>query len=169
MTAISALQFAVPAAHEVLARMRPLLTKRCTVLDPPHISFGYPWLPAAAARDAIASVEAALSEVPPVPLRLVGPRRFATDHRGRVVLYLAPDPPDDVLAVGDVISTIAGLPRAFTPHCSLVRLAADVDPAPFEAVAAASLPLQTVLHTIELHVRDRSQWGHQHTIELTGQ
>lgn len=167
MAGLSALQFAVPAADAVLDRLRPLLTSGCTALDPAHISFGYPWLAPEVARAAIADVAAALRDVQPVTVDLTGPYRFPPDSRGRVVLWLAPAPVGGIHAIADTIASVAGLPRDFLPHCSLVRLSKDVDPAPFEALAAGALPLRTTLDTIHLHIQQSGRWHRERIVTLT--
>ena len=167
MAELSTLQLAVPAADIVIERVRPLLPYGSTVLDPAHISFGYPWLEPDAARGVVDEVQEALADCSPVTVDLHGPRRFPPDHRGRTVLWLEPRPAEPIREISRVITRVSGRPRDFRPHCSIVRLGEGVDPTPFEQVIDDALPLHATLDTIELHIRQLGQWRPERSITLT--
>ena len=83
MARASALQLAVPAVDPLLDDVRPLLPDGATVLDPAHISFGYPWLEPATALAVIDDVGEVLARQRPFDVTLLGPRRFGPDRGGR--------------------------------------------------------------------------------------
>ena len=89
MPGVTVLQLMVPAVDPELDDLRPDLPAGSAVMDPAHISFGYPWLDPDAGRAALDDVEAALAREGPFDVELAGPRRFPPDRDGRVMLYLA--------------------------------------------------------------------------------
>jgi 2'-5' RNA ligase len=166
---LTALQLAVPAADPMLDRLRGGLPPGSTVLDPAHISLGYPWLAPEVADEVIDDVAAALADMPPVTVTLHGPRRFGPDRRGRTVIYLDPRPGDDVVAVAAAVGRASGRPPAqFVPHCSVLRLGPQVDPQPWEREVGADVPLEATLDTVHFHVRDRRGWRRERTLPLGG-
>lgn len=167
MARVSALQLAVPAVDPLLDDLRPLLPDGATVLDPAHISFGYPWLAPATALAVIDDVGEVLARQRPFDVTLLGPRRFDPDRRGRVTLWLEPQPTATLLALGRIVGDAAGHPLdEYTPHCSLLRLPAGADPEPFHQLVAPRLPIVTRLERVELHVRDGGGWRHERTLPL---
>lgn len=167
MARMSALQLAVPAVDPLFDDLRPLLPRNATVLDPAHISFGYPWLSPEAALSVIDNVADALAQHPPFDVTLLGPRRFPPDRTGRVTLWLDPQPHAALLALGRVIGDAAGHPvDGFTPHCGLVRLPAGVDPDPLDRLVAPWLPIVTRLEHVELRVQASGGWRHERTLAL---
>lgn len=169
MARVSALQLAVPAAEPLLDELRSLLPDGASVLDPAHISFGYPWLAPEAALAVIDDVAAVIASHPPIDVTLLGPRRFAPDRAGRVTVWLDPRPTAPLVALGHAVAAIAGLPAdGFTPHCSLVRLPAGADPVPIEDAVAPHLPLITRLDRVDLHVQASGGWRHARSMSLGG-
>lgn len=164
---ISALQLAVPAVDTILEELRPLLPSGTAVLDPAHISFGYPWIPPTTARAVIDDVADALAREAPFDVELTGPRRFPTDTKGRITVWLDPQPRSVLRALNRTISDASGHDVAdLTPHCSLVRVGRTVDPSPFEAVVRARLPLTTRLDRVDFHVREGNRWRVERTMPL---
>lgn len=156
---LTTLQIAVPAADPLLGHLRDRLGDDATVLSPGHVSFGYPWLPPPEAAVAVDAVAAALREVQPPWVTLVGPRWFPPDHRGRTTAHLVPEPVDAVLHLAGVVAdTSDHHPVDLRPHCSLVRVPAGRDPATVEAVAEPWLPIATTLAHVELRVRHGGRW-----------
>lgn len=169
MARVSALQLAVPAVDPLLDDLRPLLPDGATVLDPAHISFGYPWLEPEAALAVIGEVATALASKAPLDVTLRGPRRFAPDRAGRLTMWLEPQPTAPLVALGRAVEAVAGRPSdGFTPHCSLVRLPAGADPAPIDRIIAPRLPIATRLDRVELHVQASGGWRRARTIQLGG-
>lgn len=163
----SALQVAVPAVDPLLEQLRPTLPAGATVLEPAHISFGYPWLDPPAARDVLDDVAAVLAEQAPFAVELTGPHRFAPDHDGRVVVWLEPQPAAAVRALGWLIADASGHDTdGFMPHCSLVRLPEGVDPAPLEQLVTPNLPLPARLDHVEFRVEHNGTWTLERTIPL---
>ena len=105
---LTTLQLAVPAVDPLLRRVAAVVGARASVLDPGHVSFGYPWLPPAAALAVVDDLAAALAEVPPLTLRLVGPARFPPDGRGRTTLHLEPSPATPVHELAARITDVSG-------------------------------------------------------------
>jgi 2'-5' RNA ligase len=166
---LSALQLMVPAADPLLADLRPRLPAGATVLDPGHISFGYPWLQPDVAGSVIDDVAEALAAAQPADVVLHGPQRFPADTRGRITVHLVPEPRAALEALAAIIADASGHDiDSFTPHCSLVRLAAGVDPSPLEALVRPRLPVQTRLDTVALQVRTDAGWTTERTVRLGG-
>lgn len=167
MARVSALQLVVPAVDPLLDDLRPLLPDGATVLDPAHISFGYPWLEPKAALAVIDDVADALARRQALDITLLGPRRFAPDGRGRMTVWLDPRPATALHALARVVGEASGHPiDDFTPHCSLLRVPAHVDPGPFDRLVALHLPIVTRLDRVELHVQASGGWQHARTLRL---
>lgn len=171
MARMSALQLAVPGLEVLLDRLRPALPDGATVLNPPHVSLGYPWLPANAAVVVVDEVAARVAHLGPIEVLFTGPHRFPPDRRGRTTVVLRPVPEDPIRALVAAVADIAGSdPTGFTPHCSLFRIPAGVDPTPMEALVAPDLPLAARLDHLDLRVQgpggNGSGWRHHRTLQL---
>ena len=124
------------------------------LLEPPHVSLGYPWLPADDAEAQQDRVRAAAAAVPAFEALLVGPHRFAPDARGRVLVHarLADDAPVRALAR----ALVADLRDV---HLSVARVTTDGDVAAVEAAVAPLLPLAVRVEVLELTVRRAGRWS----------
>jgi 2'-5' RNA ligase superfamily len=163
---LSALQLMVPAVDPVLDDLRPRLPAGTALMDPGHISFGYPWLDPDAGRAVLDDVEAALAREGPFDVELSGPRRFPADTGGRVTVYLAPQPEATIQALNWIIADASGHDIDFTPHCGLVRLPPDVDPGPFERLVHPHLPLIARLEQVQFHVQESDGWHVERSMSL---
>ncbi len=167
MAGLTALQLAVPAVDPLLKDLRSSLPAGSTVFDPAHISFGYPWMEPSAGRAAIEDVARALAREAPFDVELAGPRRFPPDGNGRVTVWLEPYPAAAIHALNWVIADASGHDvDDFTPHCSLVRLARDVDPEPVERSVRPHLPLRARLDRVEFHVQASNGWTLERSMPL---
>jgi hypothetical protein len=158
MADLSALQLMVAAVDPLLDELRPRLPDGSTVMDPGHISFGYPWLDPERGRAVLDDVAEALAREGPFDVELAGPRRFAPDAQGRVTVYAAPLPEAAIQALSWIIADASGHEISFTPHCSLVRLPPDVDPGPLERLLHTRLPLLARLDHVLFHVQGPNGW-----------
>lgn len=164
---LTALQLAVPAVDPILDALRPQLPAGATVLDPAHISFGYPWLPPDAARAIADDIADIVASQPSFEVELFGPRRFDPDARGRVTVWLEPHPRAQIDALQDTIAAVSGHhPTAFTPHCSVFRVRHAIDAGPLEAVARVFVPIRVRLDVVELHVQQRGGWRRERRMPL---
>ena len=162
----TALQLMVPAIDPLLEALRPQLPEGTAVLDPGHISFGYPWLDPDAGRAVLDDVAAALAREGPFDIELDGPRRFSPDARDRVTVYLEPAPAAAVRALSWVIADASGRDIDFTPHCSLVRLPPGLDPGPFERLVRPHVPLTARLDRVEFSVQTDAGWTTERVMPL---
>lgn len=133
------------------------------LLEPPHVSLGYPWLPADEALARVEDVRAAAGRVPAFGAGLTGPHTFAPDGRGRVLVHarLADDAPVRVLAglLGADLREV---------HLSLARVLPGGDlPAVLEALAPL-LPRLVAVRVLELTVRRAGVWSTGTTAGLGG-
>lgn len=148
---VAALQLLVPGAQPLLDAARGL--PGAALLPPPHISLGYPWLPAEEALARLADVRVAAAAVPAFHAELPELRRFAPDARGRVLLHVAPV---DETSVRLLAAALGGDLRDV--HLSVARVTADGD---VDAVAAAVeplLPITARVAELELTVRLAGVW-----------
>lgn len=166
MAGLSTLQLMVPAVDALLDDMRAQLPVGSAVMDPGHISFGYPWMDPDGGRAVLDDVEAALAREGPFDVELSGPRRFPADQRGRVTLYLAPQPEAAIQALSWIIADASGQDIDFVPHCSLVRLPPDVDPAPLERLVHRHMPVIARLERVEFHVEGSGGWTTERSMPL---
>ena len=124
------------------------------LLEPAHVSLGYPWLPADDALARLDDVRAAAAQVPAFGAELTGPHRFAPDARGRVLVHarLADDAP---------VRLLAGLLRADLrdAHLSIARVLPAGDPDEVVAAVAALLPLTVPVTGLELTVQRDRVWS----------
>lgn len=149
---VSALQLLAPAAEVLLdaVRGRPGVG----LLEPAHVSLGYPWLPALDALEAVPLVQAAARAAAPMHAVLERLEAFPADPRGRVLLHAAPVPAGPVRALAAALSV-----GPFTPHLSIARVTADGDAGAVAAQLAPLLPLPVELATLELTVRIDGRWS----------
>ena len=166
MAGLSALQLMVPAVDPLLDDLRSQLPEGSAVMDPGHISFGYPWLDPDTGRAVLDDVEAALAREGPFDVELSGPRRFLADAGGRVTVYLAPQPEAAIQALSWIIADASGHDIEFAPHCGLVRLPPDVDPGPFERLVRPHLPLIARLDQVQFHVQGSDGWRVERSMPL---
>ncbi len=147
--ALSALFLVVPEAEVLLDAVRGM--PGVALLEPAHISLGYPWLPDAESR--IEQVHAAAASVAARPVRLTGPACFRQDVRRRTVVHALLS--DDSVPVA--LAERLGAPLR-QPHLSIarVRQGGDVD-AVVDAVRPL-LPLVVGLDVLELTVRRDVGW-----------
>ncbi len=124
------------------------------LLEPAHVSLGYPWLAAEAALAAVDRVHRAAAAVPAFEALLTGPHRFAPDPRGRVLVHarLRDEQPVRALAaaVGADLRDV---------HLSVARVLPAGDVAAVEAAVAPLLPLAVRVETLELTVRRAGAWS----------
>lgn len=163
---LTTLQLAVPDVDPLLARLGRALPD-ATVLDPGHVSFGYPWLAPYEAADRIDAVTAALARRAPVTVDLVGPHHFAPDRRGRVTIHLRPRPAAPLHELAAVVEQAAEhAVDDFTPHCSLVRVADGRRADEARRLVTPWSPTTVTLCSVQLHVRHRGRWSVARRIEL---
>jgi hypothetical protein len=161
----SALYLLVPAAEELLDAVRGL--PGVALLEPAHISLGYPWLTAEQARERLDEVRAVAAARPPIEAVLSGPQRFTADVRGRLVVHLVPA---DDTPFRELSAALGG--RLDTPHLSVARVRLAAGPGGVERVEAALrvlLPLRTSIDELEVTVRTGpSTWESALVARLTG-
>ena len=149
MADVAALQLLVPGAEPLLDAVRGL--PGVGLLEPAHVSLGYPWRPAGEANPAV--VAAAAAAVPPFALRLVRLGRFGPDARGRVLLHAVPEDDGPVRALarlvgGDLRDT----------HLSVARVLAGTDVDDVAARVEHLLPLTCPVEVLELTVQEQGAW-----------
>lgn len=149
MPDVAALQLLVPAAEPLLDAVRDL--PHVGLLEPAHVSLGYPWRPAAQADPDV--VRRAAARVPAFDLVLGRVRAFAADPRGRVLVHAVPE--DDA-----PFRRLAALVEADLRdvHLSVARVlpAGDVDAV--LARVAPLLPLTCRVAVLELTVQRDGAW-----------
>lgn len=148
---ISALQLLVPAAEVLIDAVRG--EPAVGLLEPAHVSLGYPWLPAADALAAVPRLAAAAASTAAMDGLLRRLDAFPADPRGRVLLHAAPVPAGPVRALAEALG--AG---PITPHLSIARVLADGDVDAVRARVEPLLPLPVRLETLELTVRVDGRW-----------
>jgi hypothetical protein len=142
----SALYLLVPSAEVLLSAVRDL--PGVSLLEPAHVSLGYPWVSAAAVALRLDEVRAVAAATPPIPVVLDGPHRFDVDVRGRQVVHLRPDSDEPFLSLAAAL----GAPLR-TPHLSVARVLASGSVASVEDVLRPLLPLRTTITQLEVTVR----------------
>lgn len=150
---VAALQLLVPGAEVLLDAVRGL--PGVGLLEPAHVSLGYPWRPAADVDEEL--LVAAAAQVPPFAVRFPVATSFSPDGRGRVLVHVAPE--EDA-----PFRRLAGLVGADLrqPHLSVARVASGPDRQ--ERVddvlsrVAALLPLSARVDLLELTVQRAGQW-----------
>ncbi|MGZ6791413.1 MAG: 2'-5' RNA ligase family protein [Mycobacteriales bacterium] len=150
MSGLSALYLPVPGAEVLLDAVRGIEGVR--LLEPAHVSLGYPWVADAAER--LDEVKAAAAAVQPAEVELVGPELFTQDARRRVVVHALLS--DD--AVPRELADRLDAPLR-TAHLSVARLRHHTDPAPVLEAVSALLPLAVRLEELELTARGPHGWA----------
>lgn len=149
---IGSLQLLLPAAGVLLDAVRAL--PGVSLLEPPHVSLGYPWLPAEEALAAADRVREAAAAVPGFAAVLTGPHRFAADTRRRTVVHARLEDDAPVRALASALG--ADLRDV---HLSIARVLPDGDPDAVAAAVAALLPLRVPVEGLELTVRQEGRWS----------
>lgn len=148
----SALYLPVPDAEPLLDAVRDL--PGVALLEPAHVSLGYPWVTAEQARARLDEVREVAARTAAWDVVLAGPHRFDTDVRGRTVVHLVPEDDAPFLALAKALG--AGLR---TPHLSVARVLAAGSPQEVEGRLAGLLPLRTSLRELEVTVRSGRTWS----------
>lgn len=156
----SALYLLVPDAEALLDAVGGL--PGVGLLEPAHISLGYPWLTAEEALDRLEDVRAAAAGASAWEVVLSGPHRFDTDVRGRTVVHLRPDDDAPFLALA---ACLGGTLR--TPHLSVARVLSTGSVADVEDRLADLLPLRTRISALEVTVRSGRTWSTALTASLS--
>ena len=92
----------------------------------PHINLIYGFVPEALFPQAAALIEPLLRGHPPIHLRFAELRRF--DHRGSTTVWLAPEPPDALVALQRRLAALfpgcveQAVRAGFTPHLTVAKL-----------------------------------------------
>lgn len=146
---LSALFLVVADAEPLLDAVRGL--PGVDLLEPAHISLGYPWL--ADAADRVEQVVAAAASVRAGAVDLIGPELFVQDVRRRTVVHATLS--DD--AVPRALADLLEAPLR-TAHLSIARVRQAGDPAHVAAVVAPHLPLRVRLTELALTVREPNGW-----------
>lgn len=159
MPDVAALQLLVPGAEPLLSAVRG--RPGVGLLEPAHMSLGYPWR--AASEVDVAVVHVAAAQVPPFRVRFGELRRFAPDKRGRTLLHVVPDDlgPLRVLA-GAVGADLR------TPHLSVARVLPGTDVDALAALVAPLLPLVAAVEELELTVQAGGVWQEGERFRLGG-
>ncbi len=149
MVDLAALQLLVPGAAPLLDAVRG--QPGVGLLEPAHVSLGYPWR---AAKDADAgAVARAAALVPPFVLRFDRLSRFAPDSRGRVVLHVVPD--DDRLVRILAAAVDADLRST---HLSVARVLSGTDVEQVAGRVEHLFPLVCRVGVLELTVQQGGVW-----------
>lgn len=157
----SALYLRVPDAEHLLDAVRDLTG--VSLLEPAHVSLGYPWLTADEALAQLDRVRAVAAATPAWEVVLDGPHRFDTDVRGRTVVHLRPDDDAPFLALAHALD---GPLR--TPHLSVARVLAAGDVDAVSSRLEGLLPLRTRIDALEVTVRSGRTWSTALTVPLSG-
>lgn len=147
------MQLLVPGAEVLLDAVRGL--PGVGLLEPAHVSLGYPWLAAPEALAALERVRAAASRVPPFDAVLQGPHAFAPDGRGRVLVHvrLADERPVRELArlLGAELREV---------HLSVARLLPGADVDRVRGAVAPLLPRSARVCELDVTVQRAGRWEH---------
>ncbi len=146
---LSALFLVVADAEPLLDAVRGL--PGVSLLEPAHISLGYPWVEDAVER--VEEVRAAAASVASGAVDLLGPELFVQDVRRRTVVHATLS--DDT--VPRALAQALDAPLR-TPHLSIARVRHHADAEQIAAVVAPYLPLRVRLTELELTVREHAGW-----------
>ncbi len=146
---VAALQLLVPGAELLLdaVRGRPGVG----LLEPAHVSLGYPWRAAADVDPEL--VRAAAASVPPFDLRFTALLRFPPDVRGRTLVHVVPDDEGPLRR----LAAVAGADLR-TPHLSVARVLRGTDVDAVAALVEPLLPLVARVEELELTVQQDGVW-----------
>lgn len=142
----------MPGAEVLLDAVRGL--PGAGLLEPAHVSLGYPWRAADDALGRLDDVRAAAARVPAFDAVLTGPHRFAPDARGRVLVHARLTDETPVRTLGALLG--ADLRDV---HLSIARVLPAGDAAAVEAALAVLLPLPVRVAALELTVRCGGRWS----------
>ena len=156
---VAALQLLVPGAEPLLDAVRGL--PGVGLLEPAHVSLGYPWRAADDADAALVAAAAAASA--PFVVRFAAVRRFDPDARGRVLVHVAPEDDGPVRALA---ASVGADLRA--PHLSVARVLAEGDPDAVAAAVSPLLPLTVPVEVLELSVQVDGRWQRPQRFRLGG-
>ena len=133
------------------------------LLEPAHVSLGYPWLPSAQALAALDDVRAAAARVPAFTALLVGPHAFAADSRGRVLVHVR-------LADERPVRALAALLEVDLRqvHLSVARVLPGGDVAQVQALVAPLLPLSVRVDRLDVTVQRGGRWAPALRVPLGG-
>ena len=159
MADVAALQLLVPGAEPLLDAVRGL--PGVGLLEPAHVSLGYPWRPAAEADPGLVALAAA--QVPPFVLRFGALGRFGPDPRGRVLLHAVPDDDAPVRALARVVGG-----ELRDTHLSIARVLAGTDVDEVAARLEPLLPLTCPVGVLELTLQRERVWLPGLRVRLSG-
>lgn len=159
MTDVAALQLLVPEAEPLLDAVRGV--PRVGLLEPAHVSLGYPWRPADRVDREL--VRQAAQATAPFEVRLGQVRAFAPDARGRVLVHAVPDDERPFRA-------LAALAEADLRdvHLSLARVLPGGDVAQVVRRVEPLLPVVATLRVLELTVQGEGVWQPGERFPLSG-
>jgi hypothetical protein len=146
---LSALFLTVPEAEPLLDAVRGM--PGVALLEPAHISLGYPWLPDAHLH--VQEVCDAAAAVASGTVRLQGPELFSQDIRRRTVVHAQLS--DE--SIPRALAALLGAPLR-TPHLSIARVRHHGDLAAVVDAVAHLLPLTVHLDCLELTVKTTTGW-----------
>lgn len=139
---LSALFLTVPEAEPLLDAVRGL--PGVALLEPAHISLGYPWVP----NPSTDRVRAAAAQVQPRVVELRGPELFVQDARQRTVVHALLSDESVPRRLGELLDA-----PLRTPHLSIARVRRDGDVGTVVAALEGLLPLTVRLETLTVTVR----------------
>ena len=124
------------------------------LLEPAHVSLGYPWRPTAEALAALDEVRAAAARVPAFDALLGGPHAFAPDGRGRVLVHARLADEGPVRALAALLG--ADLRQV---HLSVARVLPGGDVAQVQALVAPLLPRTVRVDHLDVTVQLAGRWA----------
>ena len=139
----------MPDAEPLLDAVRGL--PHVGLLEPAHVSLGYPWRPAADADPDV--VRRAAAATPAFALRLGQVRCFDPDARGRVLVHAVPDDERPFRALAALVG--ADLRDV---HLSIARVLAGGDVDEVLRRVTPLLPVVTTVRLLELAVQRDGAW-----------
>ena len=156
---VAALQLLVPEAEQLLDAVRGLAG--VGLLEPAHVSLGYPWRTAEAADPSV--VQAAAARTRAFQVRFAEARTFSPDGRGRVLVHVAPDDDEPFHELARVVQ--ADLRQV---HLSVARVVKDGDIAEVVRRVEPLLPLVATVRLLELTAQCGGVWQPGRCFALTG-
>lgn len=156
---VAALQLLVPEAEQLLDAVRGLA--EVGLLEPAHVSLGYPWRTAEAADPSVVSAAAARTRA--FQVRFAEAQTFSPDGRGRVLVHVAPDDEEPFHELARVVQ--ADLRQV---HLSVARVMKHGDVAEVVRRVVPLLPLVATVRLLELTVQRGGVWQPGRRFALTG-